>query len=234
MLEVEGLHVWYGAVPALRGVSLKVEPRSITSIVGANGAGKTTLLRAIMGHLAPREGAVRLGGEVISGAPAHIVCRKGVALVPEGRGLFAQLSVYENLMLGAFAVKDRRRTRATLAEVYDLFPLLADRKRQVSGTLSGGEQQILSIARGLMSNPDLLMLDEPSLGVMPSFVNLIFDVLAEIRGRGTTVLLVEQNVERSLRIADYAYVLQTGRVALEGEARSLLEEELVRKAYLGL
>ena len=155
-------------------------------------------------------------------------------MVPEGRGLFAQLSVYENLMLGAFAVKDRRRTRATLAEVYDLFPLLADRKRQVSGTLSGGEQQILSIARGLMSNPDLLMLDEPSLGVMPSFVNLIFDVLAEIRGRGTTVLLVEQNVERSLRIADYAYVLQTGRVALEGEARSLLEEELVRKAYLGL
>ncbi|MGH8722247.1 MAG: ABC transporter ATP-binding protein, partial [Burkholderiales bacterium] len=184
--------------------------------------------------LAPREGTVRLRGEVITGAPAHVVCRKGVALVPEGRKLFAKHTVHENLMLGAFAVRDKARVQKTLQWVLELFPILAERRDQVSGTMSGGEQQMVSIARGLMSSPDLLMLDEPSLGVMPSIVTRIFDVLGEIRARGTPILLVEQNVERSLRIADHAYVLQTGRIALQGKALDLLEEDLVRKAYLGL
>jgi len=234
MLEVSDLSVAYGAVRALQGVSIRVEPGSITSIVGANGAGKTTLLKTIMGHLAPLEGKVRLRGEVITGAPAHVVCRKGVALVPEGRRLFAQHTAHENLMLGAFAVRDRARVRESLQWVLKLFPILAERRDQVSGTMSGGEQQMVSIARGLMSSPDLLMLDEPSLGVMPSIVARIFDALGEIRTRGTSILLVEQNVERSLRVADHAYVLQTGRIALQGKGLDLLEEDLVRKAYLGL
>ncbi len=234
MLEVRDLLVRYGAVPALHGVSLKVGERSITSIVGSNGAGKSSILRTIMGHEQAAEGEILYKNEKISGLPAHTISRKGISLVPEGRGLFTKLSVQENLMLGAFAVKNRRAVEEAREWIYELFPILRERRVQVSGTLSGGEQQILSIARGLMSRPGLLMLDEPSLGVMPSYINLIFEVLQQIREQGTTILLVEQNVERSLHVADYAYVLQTGRIVLEGQGEQLLDAELIRRAYLGL
>jgi branched-chain amino acid transport system ATP-binding protein len=234
MLEVKDLLVRYGAVPALHGVSLKVAERSITSIVGSNGAGKSSVLRTIMGHEQAAEGEIFYQDEKISGLPAHTISRKGISLVPEGRGLFAKLTVQENLMLGAFAVKNRHAVEEAREWIYGLFPILRERRAQISGTLSGGEQQILSIARGLMSRPGLLMLDEPSLGVMPSYIHLIFQVLEQIREQGTTILLVEQNVERSLHVADYAYVLQTGRIVLEGKGDELLDAELIRKAYLGL
>jgi branched-chain amino acid transport system ATP-binding protein len=234
MLEVKDLMVRYGAVPALHGVSLKVGERSITSIVGSNGAGKSSILRTVMGHEQAAEGEILYKNERISGLPAHTISRKGISLVPEGRGLFSRLTVQENLMLGAFAVKDRQTLEEAREWIYELFPILRERRAQVSETLSGGEQQILSIARGLMSRPGLLMLDEPSLGVMPSYIHLIFEVLQQIRERGTTILLVEQNVERSLHVADYAYVLQTGRIVLEGQGEKLLDTELIRKAYLGL
>jgi branched-chain amino acid transport system ATP-binding protein len=170
----------------------------------------------------------------VSGLPAFAIARMGIALVPEGRGLFAEMTVEENLMLGAYSVRDKAAIASARDRVYQLFPRLAERRKQTSGTMSGGEQQLLSIGRGLMSNPRLIILDEPSLGVMPAFVNRIFEVLSEIRARGTTVLLVEQNVERSLRLADHAYVLQTGRVVLEGRGADLLNSDMVRKAYLGL
>jgi branched-chain amino acid transport system ATP-binding protein len=234
MLEVRDLLVRYGAVPALHGVSLKVDERSVTSIVGSNGAGKSSILRTIMGHEQAAEGEILYKNERISGLPAHTISRKGISLVPEGRGLFTKLTVQENLMLGAFAVKNREAVEEAREWIYELFPVLRERRAQVSGTLSGGEQQILSIARGLMSRPGLLMLDEPSLGVMPSYIHLIFEVLRQIREQGTTILLVEQNVERSLHVADYAYVLQTGRIVLEGRGEQLLDTELIRKAYLGL
>jgi len=234
MLELRDLLVRYGAVPALHGVSLKVGERSITSIVGSNGAGKSSILRTIMGHQQAAQGQIFYRGEVISGLPAHTISRKGISLVPEGRGLFTKLTVQENLMLGAFAVKNREEVGKAREWIYELFPILRERRTQISGTLSGGEQQILSIARGLMSRPGLLMLDEPSLGVMPSYIQLIFEVLRQIREQGTTILLVEQNVERSLKVADYAYVLQTGRIVLEGEGNKLLDAELIRRAYLGL
>jgi len=234
MLEVRDLLVRYGAVPALHGVSLTVAERSITSIVGSNGAGKSSILRTIMGHEQAAEGEILYRNEKISGLPAHTISRKGISLVPEGRGLFTKLTVQENLMLGAFAVKNREAVEEGREWIYELFPILRERRTQISGTLSGGEQQILSIARGLMSRPGLLMLDEPSLGVMPSYIRLIFEVLQQIREQGTTILLVEQNVERSLHVADYAYVLQTGRIVLEGQGEQLLDAELIRKAYLGL
>jgi branched-chain amino acid transport system ATP-binding protein len=234
MLELRDLLVRYGAVPALHGVSLRVSERSITSIVGSNGAGKSSILRTIMGHERAAEGEILYRNEKISGLPAHTISRKGISLVPEGRGLFTKLTVQENLMLGAFAVKNREAVEEAREWIYELFPILRQRRTQVSGTLSGGEQQILSIARGLMSRPGLLMLDEPSLGVMPSYIQLIFEVLHQIRSQGTTILLVEQNVERSLHVADYAYVLQTGRIVLEGRGEQLLDAELIRKAYLGL
>jgi branched-chain amino acid transport system ATP-binding protein len=234
MLEIKDLLVRYGAVPALHGVSLTVAEGSITSIVGSNGAGKSSILRTVMGHEQAAEGEILYRKEKVSGLPAHAISRKGISLVPEGRGLFPKLTVQENLMLGAFAVKNRETVEEARDWIYGLFPILKERRAQVSGTLSGGEQQILSIARGLMSRPGLLMLDEPSLGVMPSYIRLIFDVLFQIRELGTTILLVEQNVERSLHVADYAYVLQTGKIVLEGQGEQLLDAELIRKAYLGL
>lgn len=234
MLEVDKIDVSYGEVPALRQVSLLVEKGTIVSIAGANGAGKSTLLKTIVGYLTPRSGAVRLNGETISGLPAYQIARKHIALVPEGRGLFSDMTVEENLALGAYSVADRSVVAKRRAWVYELFPRLSERSAQVSGTLSGGEQQLLAIGRGLMSGPEILMLDEPSLGVMPSFVDLIFEVLGEIRQSGTTILLVEQNVDRSLRMADYAYILQTGEVVLEGKGEELLENDMVRHAFLGL
>lgn len=234
MLEVDKIDVSYGEVPALRQVSLRVEKGTIVSIAGANGAGKSTLLKTIVGYLTPRSGSVRLNGETISGLPAYQIARKRIALVPEGRGLFSDMTVEENLALGAYSVPDRGVIAKRRAWVYELFPRLSERSAQVSGTLSGGEQQLLAIGRGLMSGPEILMLDEPSLGVMPSFVDRIFEVLGEIRKLGTTILLVEQNVDRSLRMADYAYILQTGEVVLEGEGEALLKNDMVRHAFLGL
>ena len=234
MLEIRDLLVRYGAVPALHGISLEVSERSITSIVGSNGAGKSSILRTIMGHERPAQGEILYRNEKISGLPAHAISRKGISLVPEGRGLFTKLTVQENLMLGAFAVRNRDVVEEAREWIYELFPILRERRAQVSGTLSGGEQQLLSIARGLMSRPGLLMLDEPSLGVMPSYIRLIFEVLQQIREQGTTILLVEQNIERSLHVADYAYVLQTGRIVLEGSGEELIDSEMIRKAYLGL
>ncbi|MEQ9692041.1 MAG: ABC transporter ATP-binding protein [Bauldia litoralis] len=234
MLEVDKIDVSYGEVPALRQVSLRVEKGTIVSIAGANGAGKSTLLKTIVGYLTPRSGSVRLNGETISGLPAYQIARKRIALVPEGRGLFSDMTVEENLALGAYSVPDRGVIAKRRAWVYELFPRLSERSAQVSGTLSGGEQQLLAIGRGLMSGPEILMLDEPSLGVMPSFVDRIFEVLGEIRKSGTTILLVEQNVDRSLRMADYAYILQTGEVVLEGKGEALLKNDMVRHAFLGL
>lgn len=234
MLEVENLDVFYGEAQALRRVSLRVDKGAIVSIAGANGAGKSTLLKTIVGHIKPRSGEVRLDGQVISGQPAYRIARSHVSLVPEGRGLFSDMTVEENLMLGAYSVGDRTTIAERRSRVYELFPRLSERSGQISGTLSGGEQQLLAIGRGLMSGPEILMLDEPSLGVMPSFVDLIFDVLVEIRKAGTTILLVEQNVDRSLNLADYAYILQTGEVVLEGKGKDLVENEMVRHAFLGV
>jgi len=234
VLEIKNLHVRYGAVPTLHDVSLRVAQGSITSIVGSNGAGKSSILRTIMGHVKPVSGEIFFRNEKISSLPAHIISRKGISLIPEGRGLFTKLTVQENLMLGAFAVKDRKVLKELSEWIYGLFPFLRERRSQVSGTLSGGEQQILSIARGLITRPSLLMLDEPSLGVMPYYVNLIFEILEKIREEGTTILLVEQNVERSLRVADYAYVLQTGSIVLEGKGKELIGNDMIRKAFMGL
>lgn len=234
MLEVRNIKVCYGAVPAIHDVSLKVREGQVTSIVGSNGAGKSTLMRTIVGHLHPVGGDILLKGKVINNLPAYRISRLGISLVPEGRGLFRKHTVLENLLLGAFSIKDKKMILQQLDWVYNLFPILKERSKQVSGTLSGGEQQMLAVARSLMANPNLIMLDEPSLGVMPTYVNLIYDTLNRIRSEGKTILLVEQNVERSLKIADRAYVLQTGRVVLEGNGADLLKEDLVRQAYLGL
>jgi branched-chain amino acid transport system ATP-binding protein len=234
MLEIRELEVRYGAAVALHGVSLELRERRITSIVGSNGAGKSSLLRTIMGHQAPAEGSITFEAREIAGRQAHEVSGMGISLVPEGRRLFTRLTVEENLRLGAFGTKNRRVVDQRLREIFETFPLLLERRNQISGTLSGGEQQVLAIARGLMSKPKLLMLDEPSLGVMPAYVNLVFDVIQRLSSEGTTILLVEQNVERSLYVADHAYVLQTGRIVSEGSGTELLGSDLVRKAYLGL
>jgi len=234
MLEVRNLKICYDSVPAIHDVSLAVPEGHLTSIVGSNGAGKTTLLRTIIGHLHPDQGEIFFKGESIDRFPAHRVSRMGISLVSEGRGLFRKLTVLENLTLGAFIVKSKQTVLKQLDRVYSLFPILKERRKQISGTLSGGEQQMLAIARSLMADPALIMLDEPSLGVMPTFVQLIFATLNRIRSEGKTILLVEQNVERSLRIADWAYVLQTGRIVLEGKGPDLLKQDLIRKAYLGM
>lgn len=234
MLNVRDLEVRYGAAVALHGISLELKEKAITSIVGSNGAGKSSLLRTIMGHQAPAKGSIAFAGEDIAGRQAHEVSELGIALVPEGRRLFTRLTVEENLRLGAFGTKDKKAVGQRLEGIFETFPLLLERRTQISGTLSGGEQQVLAIARGLMSKPKLLMLDEPSLGVMPAYVNLVFDVIQRLSSEGTTILLVEQNVERSLYVADHAYVLQTGRIVSEGSGTELLGSDLVRKAYLGL
>ncbi|MBD3309153.1 ATP-binding cassette domain-containing protein [candidate division KSB3 bacterium] len=234
MLDVKNVRVCYGNVPAIHHLDLVVPEGSITSIVGSNGAGKTTLLKTIMGHLRPTDGEIRFQGTRIDGLPAHQISRQGIALVPEGRRLFEKLTVRENLLLGAYAVKDKAQIAHHLDWVYALFPILKERQHQVSGTFSGGEQQLLAIARGLMSQPSLLMFDEPSLGVMPTVVTQIFEIIERINQEGTTILLVEQNVERSLNIAEQAYVLQTGRIVLQGSGTDLLQQDLIREAYLGM
>ena len=234
MLRVRNIRVSYGRVPAVHDVSLAVEAGRIAAVVGANGAGKSTVLRAIAGLNKIDAGAIELGGQPVDRLPAHRRVGLGLSLVPEGRHLFPKLTVQRNLELGAYSRRDRREVAQSLAMVLETFPFLKDRRQQLAGTLSGGEQQMLAIGRGLMSRPQLLLLDEPSWGIAPMLVNRIFETIAAINRTGVAILLVEQNVQRALSIAHRAYVIQTGRLVAEGSAAELLSSDLVRQAYLGL
>ena len=233
MLEVDNIHTYYGNIQALKGVSLTVEEGEIVTLIGANGAGKTTTLRTICGLLSPRQGKVTLEGENLADYKAHEIVYKGVAMVPEGRGVFGKLTVSENLEMGAYHRSDRAGIAADLERVFVLFPRLKERRRQVAGTLSGGEQQMLATARAMMARPRLLLMDEPSMGLAPVLVEDVFDRMREINREGTTILLVEQNAHMALQIADRGYVLQTGEIVLSGSAEQLRQNEMVRKAYLG-
>jgi len=235
LLKVQDIETWYGSAQALKGVSLKVESGELISILGANGAGKTTLLRTISGLIEPKRGTIEFEGRRIDRMGAEEIVRLGVSHCPEGRKLFPQMTVHKNLLLGGYVRKtDQRGIRDTLEEVFSLFPVLKDRQEQLAGTLSGGEQQMLVISRGLMSRPKLLMLDEPSLGIAPLLVARIFEVIKDINRRGMTILLVEQNAAVALNIANHGYVLETGEIVLSGGAQELLREEKVREAYLGV
>ena len=235
MLEIEALHVAYGGLPALRGVSLRADAGRFVVIVGPNGAGKTTLFRSISGTVAPRAGRIRFDGRDLLGIPPAARPHLGIAHVPEGRQVFPSLTVRENLEMGATTAAGRRNWHAVLAQVEAWFPILAERRGQPAGTLSGGEQQMLAIARGLVSAPRLLMLDEPSMGLSPAIADLIFARLADIhRATGLTLLLVEQRVVRALRLADHGYVLEAGRIVLEGSHDLLLGDDRIRQAYLGM
>ena len=233
-LRVSDVWAGYEGSLALFGISLEVRAGQVVALVGANGAGKTTTLRVISGLVRPEAGQVVFEGRRIDGLKPHQVTALGIAHVPEGRRVFGRLSVLDNLQLGAYIRRDPAERRRNLERVFSLFPVLYERRNQVAGTLSGGEQQMLAIGRGLMLNPKLLILDEPSLGLAPRMVDRIFDAIAEIKRQGTTVLLVEQNLVEALELADYGYVIQTGRVVLEGPGAQLLESELIRSAYLGL
>jgi branched-chain amino acid transport system ATP-binding protein len=234
VLRVRNIRVSYGRVPAVHDVSLAVEAGRIAAVVGANGAGKSTVLRAIAGLNQIDAGAIELGGQPVDRLPAHRRVGLGLSLVPEGRHLFPKLTVQRNLELGAYSRRDRREVVQSLEMVLETFPFLKDRRQQLAGTLSGGEQQMLAIGRGLMSRPQLLLLDEPSWGIAPMLVNRIFETIAAINRNGVAILLVEQNVQRALSIAHRAYVIQTGRLVAEGSAAELLSSDLVRQAYLGL
>ena len=234
LLELSDLTVDYDGAVALHGVSLDAQEGEIVALVGANGAGKTTLLAAIAGLKAAAQGSARLGGDELLHLPTHQRARLGVALVPEGRHVFPHLPVWRNLLLGAYVQRDRRWREQELGRIYDLFPVLRDRRNQPAGTLSGGEQQMLAIGRALMSRPRLLLLDEPSLGIAPVLVERIFSALKVVNERGITVLLVEQRLKQALALAARGYVLQTGRVVLSGPTAELLESEEVRRAYLGI
>ena len=234
MLSVTNLSVGYKGLLAIQDVSFTVKSGEIVSLIGSNGAGKTTLLKAILGLLKPMQGEIRLNDQVISGRPAYDVVKKKIALVPEGRRLFARLSVQDNLLLGAYTVESKKQIAESLETVRRLFPWVKARADQRAGTLSGGEQQQVAIARGLMSRPELLMLDEPSLGVMPKLITEIFQTVERIAGEGVTVLLVEQNVFEALQVCHRAYVLQTGRIVMEGTGSELSQSDLVRQAYMGM
>ncbi|MBQ0028314.1 MAG: ABC transporter ATP-binding protein [Lachnospiraceae bacterium] len=233
MLEVKDLEVSYGMIKAIKGVSFEVNEGEVISLIGANGAGKTTILHAVSGLLSKDSGSVTFMGQDITATPAHSIVYLGMAHVPEGRRVFAQLSVLENLKLGAYTRKDKNELEETLAMVYKRFPRLEERKNQMAGTLSGGEQQMLAMGRALMSHPKLILMDEPSMGLSPIFVEEIFSIIRDISASGTTVLLVEQNAKKALSIADRAYVLETGNVTLSGDAKELTNDESVKKAYLG-
>jgi branched-chain amino acid transport system ATP-binding protein len=234
MLEIHDIHTYYGNIHALKGISLTVEKGEIVTLIGANGAGKTTTLRSITGLLKPRQGEIILEGENLSGFQAHEIVYKGVAMVPEGRGIFSRLTVSENLEMGAFTRKDTAEIGKDLDRVFELFPRLKERRSQVSGTLSGGEQQMLATARAMMARPRLLLMDEPSMGLAPILVESIFETIQAINSEGTTVLLVEQNAQMALSIANRGYVLQTGEVVLADSAGNLRNNETVQKAYLGI
>ena len=234
LLELDQVDGGYGDVQILRGISLRVEEGSVTALVGANGAGKTTTLLTIAGVLRPWRGAIRYRGERIDGLSPDEIVRRGISLVPEGRQLFTQLTVRENLEMGAFTPELRRRRKESLEQVYALFPRLLERERQLAGTLSGGEQQMLAIGRALMAQPSLLMLDEPSIGLAPILVRQIFETIERISRTGTTVLLVEQNVGRCLQLSHYGYVIERGQIVLEGRGEELLANPRTRQAYIGV
>ena len=233
MLKIDNIHVYYGAIHALKGVSLEVRKGEIVTLIGANGAGKSTTLRTVSGLLAPKSGAITFLGENIAGTPAHEIVKHGISQVPEGRRIFAEMSVQENLELGAFTRKDKAGVAKDFDLVYRRFPRLEERRKQQAGTLSGGEQQMLAMGRALMSRPQLLLLDEPSMGLAPLLIKEIFSIIEDINREGTTVLLVEQNANMALSIAHRAYVMETGRITLQGAAKDLAASEDVRKAYLG-
>jgi branched-chain amino acid transport system ATP-binding protein len=233
MLEVKDLHVHYGVIEAIKGISFKVNKGEVIALIGANGAGKTTTLHTVTGLIKPTSGTIFFEGKDITKVPAHKIVSLGMAHVPEGRRVFAQLSVYDNLIMGAYTRKDKEEIQNTLQVVYDRFPRLEERKNQMAGTLSGGEQQMLAMGRALMSHPSIILMDEPSMGLSPIFVNEIFDIIEQVSKAGTTVLLVEQNAKKALSIADRAYVLETGNISLSGDADKLMNDEAVKKAYLG-
>lgn len=233
MLEIRDLEVYYGMIQAIKGVSFEVNQGEVIALIGANGAGKTTILHTITGLLSPKKGSVIFEGKDITRIPAHKIVSLGMAHVPEGRRVFADLSVYENLKMGAFTRKNKAEFEEILRKVYDRFPRLEERKNQMAGTLSGGEQQMLAMGRALMSKPSIILMDEPSMGLSPILVNEIFDIIQEVSKSGTTVLLVEQNAKKALSIADRAYVLETGKIVLDGKAEDLLNDDSIKKAYLG-
>ena len=233
MLKIDNIDVYYGAIHALKGISIEVNQGEIVTLIGANGAGKSTTLRTISGLLKPKNGSITFMGKNIAGVPAHQIVREGISQVPEGRRVFAEMTVMENLDLGAFVRKDKAGIQKDLKTVFELFPRLEERRNQSAGTLSGGEQQMLAMGRALMSRPKLLLLDEPSMGLAPLLIKEIFHIIEDINKSGTTVLLVEQNANMALSIANRAYVLETGRITLSGAAQELAASEDVRKAYLG-
>ena len=233
MLKIENLHVSYGGIRALRGISLEVPDGKIVTLIGANGAGKSTTLRTISGLVKADSGSISYDGEELLGLPIYKILEKGIAMVPEGRRVFTNLTVRENLKIGAYLRNDKAQIEKDLDWVYELFPRLKERDWQLAGTLSGGEQQMLAVARALMSKPKLIMMDEPSLGLAPLVVKGIFDIIRQINDQGVTVLLIEQNANMALKIADYAYVLETGLIGLTGTGRELLVNEDVKRAYLG-
>ncbi|MCB0199504.1 MAG: ABC transporter ATP-binding protein [Caldilineae bacterium] len=234
LLEANDIHTFYGAIHALKGITVTVDKGEIVTLIGANGAGKTTILNTISGILHPRQGTITLDGEPIHELPAHSIVTRGVSQSPEGRRVFGRLSVAENLEMGAFTRKDKEGIKRDLEHVYELFPRLKERRKQLAGTLSGGEQQMLAMGRALMASPRLLLLDEPSMGLAPILVDLIFDTIKEINAEGVTVLLVEQNALMALSIAHRAYVLETGSIVLSGTGQELLDDPEVMKAYLGM
>ena len=232
MLVVENLHVSYGHIQALSGVSITVPQGSIVSIIGSNGAGKTTLLNTISGLVKQHQGGIKFNGQELGRVP-HSIVQQGIVQVPEGRKIFAGLTVEENLLAGGYILRDPKHLRSNVNKMMELYPILGSRKHQQAGTLSGGEQQMLAVCRGLMSEPELILLDEPSLGLAPIIVKSIFDLIGQIRQQGITVLLVEQNAKKALALSDYAYVLENGHVTMEGKGRDLLCDPAVKRAYLG-
>ena len=233
MLEIRDLEVSYGAINAIKKISFDVNQGEVIALIGANGAGKTTTLHTITGLLKAKSGSVMFEGKDILKMAPHKIVQMGMAHVPEGRRIFQQLSVYKNLTLGAFTRKDKKEIEQSLSMVYEKFPRLEERSKQIAGTLSGGEQQMLAMGRALMSNPKIILMDEPSMGLSPLFVGEVFKIIEEIKASGTTVLLVEQNAKKALEIADRAYVLETGRISLSGSAKDLMNDDSVKKAYLG-
>lgn len=233
LLEVKDLQVYYGVIQALKGISFEVNEGEIVTLIGANGAGKTTTMQSIIGLIPSSHGNVIFDGQDITKTPCHKIVHAGLTQVPEGRRIFQELTVYENLLMGGFSQKDQSLLKKDIEATYERFPRLAERKNQIAGTLSGGEQQMLAMGRALMSHPSIILMDEPSMGLSPLYVSEIFDIIKEINKSGTTVLLVEQNAKKALSIANRAYVLETGKIVLSGDANELMNDDSVKKAYLG-
>ncbi len=233
LLEVKNLEVYYGVIQALKGISFEVAQGEIVTLIGANGAGKTTTMQSIMGLIPAKNGTITYDGQDITKMPCHKIVHKGIVQVPEGRRIFQELTVYENLLMGAYVQKDIKKIREDMDEIYEQFPRLRERRKQIAGTLSGGEQQMLAMGRAMMSHPRLLMLDEPSMGLSPLLVDQVFSIIKELHQSGITILLVEQNAEKALKIADRAYVLETGEIRYSGTGSKLAGSETIKKAYLG-